>query len=68
MSYLVITHDMEVVRLMCERVIILRHGHVIEAGETRAVLKSPQSDYGRTLLASVPRLHAPVAESKMPRD
>jgi peptide/nickel transport system ATP-binding protein len=68
MSYLVITHDMEVVRLMCERVIILRHGHVIEAGETRAVLKSPQSDYGRTLLASVPRLHAPVAESKMPQD
>jgi peptide/nickel transport system ATP-binding protein len=61
MSYLVITHDVEVVRLMCERVIILRHGHVLEAGDASAVLASPRSDYARTLLASVPRLPAPLS-------
>jgi peptide/nickel transport system ATP-binding protein len=59
MSYLVITHDVEVVRLMCERVVILRHGRMIEAGETGTVLENPKSDYGRMLLASVPRLGVP---------
>lgn len=58
MSYLVITHDVEVVRLMCERVLIMRHGQVVETGETARVLASPQSDYGRRLLASIPKLPA----------
>ncbi|RTL72020.1 MAG: ABC transporter ATP-binding protein [Hyphomicrobiales bacterium] len=58
MSYLVITHDVGVVRLMCERVLIMRHGRVVETGETAHVLANPQSDYGRTLLASVPKLPA----------
>jgi peptide/nickel transport system ATP-binding protein len=57
LSYLLITHDLEVVRLMCERVILVRDGRVIEAGETEAVLRSPQSDYGRTLMAAVPRFN-----------
>jgi peptide/nickel transport system ATP-binding protein len=56
LSYLLISHDIEVVRLMCERVIILRHGQVVEAGQTRQVLAVPQSEYGRTLMAAVPRL------------
>jgi peptide/nickel transport system ATP-binding protein len=55
LSYLLITHDLEVVRLMCERVIVVRDGKVIEAGNTETVLRSPQSDYGRRLMAAVPR-------------
>jgi len=56
LSYLLISHDIEVVRLMCERIIILRNGQVVEAGQTAKVLAAPQSDYGRMLLAAVPRL------------
>jgi peptide/nickel transport system ATP-binding protein len=56
LSYLLISHDIEVVRLMCERIIILRNGQVVEAGRTSEVLMAPQSEYGRTLLAAVPRL------------
>jgi ABC-type glutathione transport system ATPase component len=56
LSYLLISHDIEVVRLMCERIIILRNGQVVEAGETARVLAAPQSDYGRSPLAAVPRL------------
>jgi peptide/nickel transport system ATP-binding protein len=56
LSYLLISHDIEVVRLMCERIIILRNGQVVEAGRTTDVLTAPQSEYGRTLLAAVPRL------------
>jgi peptide/nickel transport system ATP-binding protein len=56
LSYLLITHDIEVVRLMCERVIIMRNGQLVEAGPTRTVLAAPQSEYGRVLMAAVPRL------------
>lgn len=56
LSYLLISHDIDVVRLMCERLIILHHGEVVEAGRTADVLAAPQSEYGRTLLAAVPRL------------
>jgi len=45
-----------VVRLTCERIIILRNGQVVEAGRTADVLAAPQSEYGCTLLAAVPRL------------
>jgi peptide/nickel transport system ATP-binding protein len=66
MSYLVITHDVEVVRLMCERVLIMRHGQIVETGDTADVLRNPQSDYGRMLLASVPKLPVLPGTGKLP--
>ena len=57
LAYLFISHDIEVVRLMCEDVIIMRFGRVVEQGPTRQILKAPQSDYGRELLEAVPRLN-----------
>jgi peptide/nickel transport system ATP-binding protein len=56
LSYLLITHDVEVVRLMCERVVMMRHGRIVEEGATADVLAAPKTDYGRTLMASVPKL------------
>jgi peptide/nickel transport system ATP-binding protein len=56
LSYLLITHDVEVVRLMCERVVVMRHGRIVEEGVTADVLAAPKTDYGRTLMASVPKL------------
>jgi peptide/nickel transport system ATP-binding protein len=56
LSYLLITHDVEVVRLMCERVVVMRHGRIVEEGATADVLAAPKTDYGRTLMASVPKL------------
>jgi len=58
LAYLFISHDIEVVRLMCDNVIIMRLGRVVEQGPTRQIFENPQSDYGRTLLAAVPRLKA----------
>ena len=58
LAYLFISHDIEVVRLMCENVIIMRLGRVVEQGPTRQIFEDPQSDYGRALLAAVPRLAA----------
>jgi peptide/nickel transport system ATP-binding protein len=56
LAYLFISHDIEVVRLMCEDVIIMQLGRVVEQGPTRRILEDPQSDYGRALLGAVPRL------------
>lgn len=61
LAYLFISHDIEVVRLMCENVLIMHLGRVVEQGPTRQIFEDPKSDYGRTLLAAVPRLATKAA-------
>ncbi len=54
MSYLFITHDLQVVRAMAHRVMVMKDGRVVEAGETESVFASPVHPYTRELLAAVP--------------
>ena len=49
-----ISHDLSVVRVLCDRVAVLQAGRLVEAGETAAVFADPQHAYTRELLASVP--------------
>jgi ABC-type glutathione transport system ATPase component len=54
-SYLLISHDLAVVRQLTEETIVLRHGSVVEQGPTARVLDDPQDEYTKLLRASVPR-------------
>jgi peptide/nickel transport system ATP-binding protein len=58
MSYLLVSHDLNVVRLMCDRVIVMRAGEIVEQGAADEVLGAPKAQYTRDLLAAIP--HPPV--------
>jgi microcin C transport system ATP-binding protein len=52
MSYLFITHDLAVIQAMAHRVVVMKDGQIVEAGDTQRVFTQPQHDYTRALLAS----------------
>ena len=50
LSYLLITHDMSVIRAMAHDVLVMRAGEIVESGPVREVLDSPKHAYTRTLV------------------
>ncbi|WP_226781407.1 ABC transporter ATP-binding protein [Oceaniglobus trochenteri] len=54
MAMLLITHDLNVVRKMSERVVVMRHGQLVEQGDTAAIFANPQMSYTRHLIDSEP--------------
>lgn len=54
MSYIFVSHDLNVVRLLCERVIVMNKGQIVETGLADDVLRNPQQDYTRTLVQAIP--------------
>ncbi|MBT3705613.1 MAG: ABC transporter ATP-binding protein [Proteobacteria bacterium] len=56
LTYLFITHDLAVVRVMAHRIGVLKSGRLIEEESTQSLIESPQSEYTKMLIRSAPRI------------
>ncbi|MNE63020.1 Glutathione import ATP-binding protein GsiA [compost metagenome] len=56
LSLIFISHDLSVVRHLCDRVAIMYRGRIVEEGGAAAIYDNPQHDYTKRLLAAVPVL------------
>ena len=59
-----ITHDMGVVARMCDRVVVMRHGEIVESGGIDDIFYNPQHEYTQMLLDAVPRIDQPNREGR----
>ena len=56
LTLVLVSHDLSAVRHLCDRVLVMRDGRVVEEGPTRAIFREPRDPYTRALLDAIPRL------------
>lgn len=59
LTYIFISHDLSVVRMMCHRVAVMYLGRIVEIGPVEDIFENPQHPYTQSLLAAIPRINGP---------
>jgi len=57
LSILLITHNFGLLSGIADRVYVMNQGKIVESGTTEQVLRNPQEEYTKNLIAAIPRLH-----------
>lgn len=67
LAYLFVSHDLNVVRLLCDRVVVMYLGRVIEAGPADQVFAAPRHPYTQALVSAIPHGHGGMAGDAVAR-
>ncbi len=62
-----ITHDLTLTDYMCENVLVMLDGKVVEKGKASKIFSAPRTDYGKTLVSAIPRIDADISETTRPQ-
>jgi ABC-type oligopeptide transport system ATPase subunit len=67
LAYLFISHDLHVVRYMSDTVVVMRQGEIVEVADKRAIYRTPQHEYTKSLLAAAPTTDTALASARSRR-
>jgi peptide/nickel transport system ATP-binding protein len=68
LTIILVSHDLGVIAEMCDRVVVMKDGRVVEQGRVDEILQAPKDDYTRRLIASQPALLTPTVPLRPPAD
>ena len=61
-AIIIVTHNLGVAAYMADHIIVMQNGHVMEEGSSQQIVRNPQTDYTRKLLAAAPQIGDAVHE------
>ena len=66
LTYVFISHDLAVIRYICDRVALIHRGALVEEGTAEEIFDHPQSDYAKMLIAAMPEIRVPAEKPNRP--